>query len=42
VWLRVPLVIVTYHLAYGIGTLVGAFDALVRRRGSARFARLSR
>jgi glycosyltransferase involved in cell wall biosynthesis len=42
VWLRVPLVIVTYHLAYGIGTLVGAFDALVRRRGSARFAKLSR
>jgi glycosyltransferase involved in cell wall biosynthesis len=42
VWLRVPLVIVSYHFAYGIGTLLGAVDAFFRQRGRARFARLSR
>ena len=40
--LRVPAVIVAYHVAYGIGTLLGAFDALLHGRGRERFARLSR
>ena len=40
--LRVPAVIVAYHLAYGIGTLLGAFDALVHGHGRERFAELTR
>ncbi len=40
--LRVPAVIVAYHVAYGIGTILGAFDALVHGRGRERFAKLSR
>ena len=39
---RIPLVIVTYHVAYGIGSLLGALDVLVRRRGRDRFASLTR
>ena len=39
---RVPLVIATCHVAYGIGTIVGAFDALRGRPGRERFATLSR
>jgi hypothetical protein len=40
--LRVPAVVVAYHVAYGIGTILGAFDALVHGRGRERFAKLSR
>ncbi len=40
--LRVPAVIATYHVAYGIGTIVGAFDVLRGRPGRERFAKLSR
>ncbi len=39
---RIPAVIATYHMAYGIGTLFGAVDVLLRRRGRARFASLTR
>ncbi len=39
---RVPAVIATYHLAYGIGTLVGAFDALTDRSPRDRFSTLTR
>ena len=40
--LRLPAVIAAYHVAYGIGTIVGAFDVLRGRSGRERFARLSR
>jgi hypothetical protein len=40
--LRLPLVVVAYHVAYGIGTLVGAVDVLLGRRGHERFGTLSR
>ena len=40
--LRLPAVIATCHVAYGIGTIVGAFDALRGRPGRERFATLSR
>ena len=40
--LRVPAVIATYHVAYGIGTILGAFDVLRGRPGRERFAKLSR
>ncbi|MEP7303695.1 MAG: glycosyltransferase family 2 protein, partial [Caldimonas sp.] len=40
--LRVPAVIVTYHLAYGIGSIAGAFDALRDGRGRERFTGLTR
>ena len=40
--LRVPAVIAAYHVAYGIGSIVGAFDVLRGRPGRERFARLSR
>ncbi len=40
--LRVPAVIAAYHVAYGIGTLLGTFDALLHGRGRERFAKLSR
>ncbi len=39
---RVPAVIVTYHLAYGIGSIVGAFDVLSHRPPSDRFSTLTR
>ena len=39
---RVPAVIVAYHLAYGLGSIAGAFDALTRGSGRDRFARLTR
>ncbi|MDQ6684800.1 MAG: glycosyltransferase family 2 protein [Pseudomonadota bacterium] len=42
VLLRLPLVIATYHLAYGVGSLAGWFD-IVRGRGARQaFARSSR
>src|SRR5205085_2879989 len=40
--LRVPAVIAAYHLGYGAGSLIGAWDALRHGRGRARFASLSR
>jgi len=40
--LRVPAVIATCHVAYGIGTIVGAFDVVRGRPGRERFATLSR
>ncbi|HET7795014.1 MAG TPA: glycosyltransferase family 2 protein, partial [Rhizobacter sp.] len=42
VWLRVPAVIAAYHLGYGIGSLIGWWDALRGGPGRARFARLTR
>jgi glycosyltransferase involved in cell wall biosynthesis len=39
---RVPAVIVAYHLSYGIGSLPGWWDALRHGRGRARFASLTR
>ena len=36
--LRLPAVIAAYHVAYGIGTIVGAFDVLRGRSGRERFA----
>ena len=39
---RVPVVIAAYHVAYGIGTLVGAFDALSGRPPRERFSTLTR
>ena len=40
--LRVPIVIGAYHLAYGIGSIAGAWDAWVVRRSRAAFTHLSR
>jgi glycosyltransferase involved in cell wall biosynthesis len=39
---RVPAVIAAYHVGYGIGTLLGAWDALRHGRGRSRFASLTR
>jgi glycosyltransferase involved in cell wall biosynthesis len=39
---RLPLVIATQQLAYGAGSLLGAWDAWRRGRGRERFARLTR
>jgi hypothetical protein len=39
---RIPAVIVAYHVAYGIGSIVGAHDVLTGRPGSERFAGLTR
>lgn len=39
---RIAAVIVTYHLSYGWGSLLGAWDALVRGRPRARFSALTR
>ncbi|WP_119354869.1 glycosyltransferase family 2 protein [Azohydromonas sediminis] len=39
---RLPVVIATQHLAYGAGTLLGAWDAWRHGRGRERFARLTR
>jgi glycosyltransferase involved in cell wall biosynthesis len=41
VW-RIPAVIAAYHLGYGIGSIVGGWDALRHGRGRERFARLTR
>jgi glycosyltransferase involved in cell wall biosynthesis len=40
--LRVPAVIAAYHVSYGIGSLLGWWDALRHGRGRARFASLTR
>ena len=40
--LRVPLVVVTCHAAYGLGSIAGAVDAGLGRRPRSRFGRLSR
>ncbi len=42
VLLRVPAVIVAYHVGYGIGSLIGWCDALRGGAGRERFARLTR
>jgi glycosyltransferase involved in cell wall biosynthesis len=39
---RVPLVIAAYHLGYGIGSLLGWWDALRHGRGRERFSSLTR
>jgi succinoglycan biosynthesis protein ExoA len=39
---RVPAVIAAYHVGYGIGSLVGWWDALRHGRGRERFAALTR
>ena len=39
---RVAAVILTYHLSYGTGFLLGAWDALVRGRPGSRFGALTR
>lgn len=41
VW-RLPAVIAAYHVAYGLGSLLGGWDAWQRARGRERFAMLSR
>lgn len=41
-WPRVAAVIAAQQLAYGIGSIVGAWDLLRHGRGRARFARLTR
>jgi len=40
--LRVPVVIGAYHVAYGIGSVAGAWDAWVAGRARAAFTHLSR
>lgn len=40
--LRVPVVIAACHVAYGIGSVAGAWDAYVARRARAAFTHLSR
>jgi succinoglycan biosynthesis protein ExoA len=39
---RVPLAIAAYHLSYGAGSLLGAWDAWRHGRGRERFAVLTR
>ncbi|MBS0444555.1 MAG: glycosyltransferase family 2 protein [Proteobacteria bacterium] len=39
---RVPAVIAAYHVGYGVGSIVGAWDVLRHGRGRARFAALTR
>ena len=39
---RKPAVIAAYHFGYGIGSILGAWDALRLDRGRERFARLTR
>jgi GT2 family glycosyltransferase len=41
-WWRLPVVIATQHLAYGVGSIAGAWDAWRHGRGRERFARLTR
>ena len=38
----VPAVVAAYHFGYGIGSLIGGWDALRHGHGSARFAGLTR
>ncbi len=38
----VPAVIATYHVSYGIGSILGAFDTVFARAGRARFGRMTR
>jgi succinoglycan biosynthesis protein ExoA len=40
--LRIPAVIVAYHLGYGIGSLAGGWDVLRGARGRSRFSTLTR
>ena len=40
--LRIPAVIASYHVAYGVGSIIGACDVILKRRGRERFARLTR
>jgi succinoglycan biosynthesis protein ExoA len=40
--LRIPAVIVAYHLGYGIGSLAGGWDVLSGARGRSRFSTLTR
>jgi succinoglycan biosynthesis protein ExoA len=42
VLLRVPDVIMAYHFGYGIGSIIGAWDALRLDRGRERFGTLTR
>jgi len=42
VLMRVPAVIVAYHFGYGIGSLIGWWDALRGGAGRERFAKLTR
>lgn len=39
---RVPAVILAYHMGYGLGSLLGWWDALRHGHGRARFASLTR
>jgi glycosyltransferase involved in cell wall biosynthesis len=39
---RIPAVIAAYHLGYGIGSVIGAWDALRHGRGRERFGALTR
>ncbi|HUG24365.1 glycosyltransferase family 2 protein [Piscinibacter sp.] len=39
---RVPAVIAAYHVAYGIGSLIGGWDVLRHGKGRERFASLTR
>ncbi|MES2888392.1 MAG: glycosyltransferase family 2 protein [Pseudomonadota bacterium] len=39
---RVPVVIALYHLAYGLGSLMGAWDVWLRGKGRPAFAALTR
>lgn len=41
-FLVLPAVFLTYHLAYGIGTIHGFLDVLLRRRPGTRMTRLTR
>ncbi|HZT56217.1 MAG TPA: glycosyltransferase family 2 protein [Burkholderiaceae bacterium] len=39
---RIPAVIAAYHVGYGIGSIIGGWDALRHERGRARFGTLTR
>ena len=39
---RLPLVVITQHLGYGLGTWIGLWDAWRHGRGRERFASLTR
>ena len=41
-WWHLPDVIAAYHFGYGLGSLRGWWDALVRRRPDPAFGRLTR
>ena len=40
--LRVPAVIVAYHVGYGLGSIIGGWDAMRHGRGRERFGKLTR